>query len=133
MTRPSLRLTGLLVALFVVGGALGFASGALYAFRHPWAPFGHKMGKTVIIDRLDRELHLSPEQRVKVQAVLERNFAELRKRREAARVEMKASRDSTQQAIEVLLDPVQKEKYRRIIDRMQARWGHSRSPGDTPE
>lgn len=133
MTRPSLRLTGLLVALFVVGGALGFASGALYAFRHPSAPFGHKMGKTVIIDRLDRELHLSPEQRVKVQAVLERNFAELRKRREAARVEMKASRDSTQQAIEVLLDPVQKEKYRRIIDRMQARWGHSRSPGDTPE
>ena len=133
MTRPSLRLTGLLIALFVLGGALGYAAGTLNAFRHPAAPFGHKMGHTVIIDRLDHDLHFSPEQRAKIQVVLDRNFAELRRRREAARGEMKASRDSTQQAIEELLDPAQKKKYRSLIERMHARWGHSPRPGDAPE
>lgn len=133
MTRPSLRLTGLLMALFALGGALGYAAGTLNAFRHPAAPFGHKLGRTVILDRLDHELHLAPDQRARIQAVLERNFAELRGRREAARGEMKASRDSTQRAIEELLDPAQKEKYRRIIERMHARWGHSPNPGDAPE
>lgn len=133
MTRPSLRLTGLLIALFVLGGALGYAAGTLNAVRHGAAPFGHRLGRTVILDRLDHDLHLSPDQRAKIQVILERNFAELRRRREAARGEMKASRDSTQQAIEELLDPAQKEKYRRIIERMRTRWGHSPNPGDAPE
>ena len=133
MTRPSLRHTGLLVALFVLGGALGFAGGTLNATRHPWSPSGHGAGRNVIIDRLDHDLHLSPEQRTKIQAILERNFEELKVRREAARGEMRASRDSTRRSIEALLDPVQQEKYRQIIERMQARWGHSRKSGDAPE
>lgn len=133
MTRPSLRLTGLLLAMLVMGGALGFAGGAVYGSRRPWGFFGHRTARTAFLDRLQKELDLTPEQRPRVQAVLERNLEELRRRRAAARLEMKASRDSTQRAIEEILDPAQKERYRKFIARFEARWGHKRGSGDSSE
>lgn len=133
MTRPSLRLTGLLVAVLVVGGALGFAGGAVYSSRRPWGWSGHRAVRTAFLDRLQKELDLTPEQRPRVQAVLDRNLDELRRRRAAARLEMQASRDSTQRAIEEILDPAQKERYRKFIARFEARWGRKRGSGDASE
>ena len=127
--RPSPRLTGLLVAFLVLGAALGFMAGAFVGVHHLEQPGGRHFGRNLIVNRLERELDLTADQKVKVQEIMERNLSTLRARRHAARREMVSSREETQREIETVLNPRQREKYRRITARMLARWGRADSVG----
>lgn len=123
MTRPSWRLGTLILALLLVGAAVGYAL-ATVRYLH-----GHEHRSPArrdhadLIERLDRELHFTPQQRERIQSILDRKAQELKERRWAARRELKESREETRREIETLLDERQQKHYRVMFERMRARWG----------
>ena len=123
MSRPSWRLGTLLFAVLLLGAALGYGAAALRVFggRAPWLP-SRKM-HVVLLEKLDRELRFTPEQRERVRLLLDRKDSELRERRRAAHREMQRSREETRREIEQLLDERQRVIYRQMSERMRTRRG----------
>ena len=107
MISSTRRAVVLLLATFVLGGAVGAAAMA-YGSRTSPPPQGRAAG---YLDRLTRELHLSPVQQDSVKAVLDRYtpamdslMSEIRPRLDTVRAAMRTE-------ITSFLDPQQQKEY----------------------
>lgn len=85
------------VIALVAGLLLGAAAGTLSTtlMTRKWGPPGHRM-----LERLDHRLHLTSEQRDRVEAIIE-----------GTRPRLREIRESTREEIRALLTPEQREKF----------------------
>ncbi len=126
MSRARLKAAGLLVAVFVLGILTG-AGAVAWADREGGAR-DRRPGPDAYVDRLTKELSLSPAQRDTVRAVLERR----RPGMEALRAEMQPRfeswRDSVRAEIRTHLSPAQRTTYEEMLRRHDAE--RHRRPAD---
>lgn len=123
MTRSRLGASALLAVAFVLGILAGGAATTL-ADRQDQRPRGdHRQssGRMSYLDRLTRDLDLSPAQRDSVEAVLDRHqpamdslWRELRRSPQVT-----AEREAMRADIRALLTPEQQEQYTAILQRQQ--------------
>ena len=125
-----------ILAAFIIGCSIGIVSGILFARFTP-VPWGHAIagpggprggpprGPGPMLERLERELDLTPDQRGRIERILEES------RRGYAVV-----RESTHAAIERELTPAQREEWKQMEERFlrERRRGFGRPPwrGDGP-
>jgi Spy/CpxP family protein refolding chaperone len=119
----------------IVALALGFFLGTNYA---EWS--GHEMFrrhcaggdmKTFMLNRLNKKLHLSPDQKNQVAAVLEKNHPAMTALHEQFRPKFQALREATRTEIRQLLTPSQQKKFDELSAKWDKRWA-GRFPGHLP-
>ena len=127
--RKSRLVAGVVIVLvFLAGGAVGF-------FLHHSLPRHGFPGLAVggpppgprpevkrwMLDRLDRDLKLTPEQHARIDSVLTRRESDLRALMSEARPRFEAIATRTRAEIQAVLTPAQQEEFARITQRMDAR------------
>lgn len=117
---PSRNPLLLLAAAFLLGGGIGLITGMQVDDGHG-RDHGPRLGGRGYLERLQRELDLTPGQRDSVRAVLERHrpgfdsvWAETRPRYETLR-------DGVRSDIRAQLDPDQQRRYDDMIARLDAK------------
>jgi Spy/CpxP family protein refolding chaperone len=135
--RKSRVVAGVVIVLvFLAGVAVGF-------FLHHTLPRrawpGLAMGgpphgrppevKGWMLERLDRELKLTPEQHARIDSVLTRRESDLRALMMEARPRFEAIATKTRTEIQAVLTPDQQEKFAEITKRMDAHRGARRPHG----
>ena len=106
----------------IVGGALGYA-GFHFCAHFPRGPHFWKMrqGPKPMIEMFTRKLDLNPEQKAKVEKVLDAKLAELRELRARTHPQFKAVMDAGNAEIRGYLEPGQKEKFDKMIQDFERR------------
>jgi hypothetical protein len=102
------------VISFVLGIGAGLA-GLRCVIRHRVA---HGKVYERIVERLDRKLHLIPEQRARVEAILGNTHQQIKVLRAEVQPKFQALRDSTASDIRGTLTLEQRQAF----DKLQARW-----------
>ncbi len=125
-----------MVAIFLAGGAVGlFLHHALP--RHGWPGAGiagpppgpSPQVKHWMLERLDRDLELTPQQHARIDTVLTRRESDLHALMTEARPRFEAIATRTRAEIRAVLTPAQQEKFARITERVDAR---RRARGERP-
>lgn len=131
MTLPGRSVALLLAALFL-GAAAGYLGGVLAVKQRGGArrPRAERLDRTVVLERLDRELNLTDEQERLVGDIMDHGHTALSGESRLMRERMGAIRDSIRTEIEKVLDEAQREKYRRLDDRWSRRFGRPDGRGD---
>ncbi|NNG17891.1 MAG: periplasmic heavy metal sensor [Gemmatimonadales bacterium] len=119
MTKSKLSAVALLIAAFVLGALTG---GAALALADRGSDAGPKRGgKTSFIERLDRDLGLSAEQRESVELILEQHrprmdslWREVAPRFETLRAEVRSE-------LNTILTPEQQVKHQEMMERRAER------------
>ena len=135
---PRLKGTLLLLLAFglgVAGGAVGFG---VYQTRFgDWhAPRGAARFQDRILSRLTKELGLRPEQRQKVEAVLEEAGQEFTKLREEMGPKFRDIRNRVRDRIRAALDAAQQVKFDKVAqewERRAERWRGRAGKPDGPD
>jgi hypothetical protein len=133
--RPRLKGTLLLLVAFalgVVGGAVGFG---VYQTRvGDWrAPRGTARFQERILSRLTKELGLRPEQRQKVEAVLDETSQEFARLREEIGPKFRDIRNRTRDRIRAALDAAQRVKFDEVAQEWERRAERWRDRGARPD
>jgi len=130
----STRTTAVVVVIvaFIAGLFVGAAGDRLYLFRaHRLFP-GHHMADFAahrIVDRLDRELHLTPQQKTQVQQIIDRHRVRIDAVMGAVRPQVRQELDVTNAEIEKILTPDQRTQFAKMRMRMP---GGRRGMGPPP-
>jgi Spy/CpxP family protein refolding chaperone len=74
-----------------------------------------------MLERLDRELKLTPEQHARIDTVLTRREADLRALMSETRPRFDSIASRTRSEIHAVLTPEQREEFAEIVQRMEAR------------
>jgi Spy/CpxP family protein refolding chaperone len=74
------------------------------------------------MEKMTKNLDLTPEQQTAIRAILQQKFEEGQKVHEEVREKMKALHDTTQSAIQAELTPEQKEKYEAQKKEWEEKW-----------
>jgi Spy/CpxP family protein refolding chaperone len=74
-----------------------------------------------MLERLDRELKLTPEQHARIDTVLTRREADLRALMSETRPRFDSIASRTRSEIQAVLTPEQREEFAEIVQRMEAR------------
>jgi len=132
---PRLKGTLLLLLAFglgVAGGAVGFG---VYQTRFgDWhAPRGAARFQDRILSRLTKELGLRPEQRQKVEAVLEEAGQEFTKLREEMGPKFRDIRNRVRDRIRAALDAAQQVKFDAVAQEWERRAERWRDRGGKPD
>lgn len=127
--RKSRLVAGVVIALvFLAGAAVGFFlqhalprhGGQGFAVGGP--PPGHPPRmKGWMLERLDRDLALTPEQHARIDTVLTRRESDLRAFMSEARPRFDAIATRTRAEIQAVLTPEQQGKFAEITERMDSR------------
>src|SRR5574341_291621 len=116
--KSKLWATGLLVAAFAAGVAAGVASTA-WGDRH-----GDRRGRpreqVNYLDRLNRDLQLSPAQRDSVSAILKRYDEPMRELWRRGRQQLDSMRLRVRTEIDAVLNPEQQARYQVMNQRMDS-------------
>jgi Spy/CpxP family protein refolding chaperone len=105
----------------IIGWFLGAASGLLFMhFAH--GPLMHGKPPYRMRERFARELKLSPEQKLKINAIFEDGHQKINAIFEQNKAPLEAVRASTQAQIRVLLDPQQQIEFDKMAAKMAARF-----------
>lgn len=119
MTRSKLGAMALLVAAFVLGALSGGAVMAL-ADRGPASP-GTRGERLGFVERLERDLALSPSQREAVQAVVERHRPKMDSLWKEVAPRFDTARAEVRQEINDLLTADQRQTFTELEARHKAR------------
>lgn len=129
--RKSRLVAGVVIVLvFLAGAAVGFWC------HHAFAPRGF-LGlaiagpppgpppemKSWMLQRLDRDLDLTPEQHARIDTVLTRRETDIRALMTETRPRFEAIAARTRGEIQAVLTPVQQEKFAKVTRRMELRRG----------
>lgn len=125
------------VIVFLLGILLGLAGGAWgfrYFYTHTWAK---KDPSRFFLKKLDRELKLTAEQRVKVEGILAVSKNQMDSVGEMARPRFETIRKAGEAEIRAVLDPEQASKFDALLERMEKRrmgrpWGRGLRQGPPP-
>lgn len=120
-----------IVLVFLAGGAVGFFLHHAMAHRRGFpglAIGGPPPGpppevKGWMLNRLDRELDLTPVQHARIDTVLTRREADLRALMSEARPRFEAIATRTRTEIQAVLTPSQQQEFAKITQRIDARRG----------
>ena len=84
--------------------------------------------RELIVRRLNRELHLDPNQLEQVRAIVEETHAEMKKVRRQFRPQIEEILTRSQEKIRTLLRPDQLEKYEKIIEQRKKKRLNEENP-----
>lgn len=118
------------VAVFIVGVAIGIVGTHLFyakMFRRPDGPPGFMGGASV--DRLDRHLDLTAEQRRQIDEILRRRREEAETFRREMEPQLRDLFDATEAGIEEILTPEQRERFRQLRETRRGRMDRFLGPG----
>lgn len=132
--KPKLWATGLLLASFAAGVAVGSTANAVFGLGSSWtAVFGDRdrdrdqdfrrgrsRQEVSYLDRLDRDLKLSAEQRDSVAAILQRYDEPMREMWRRGRQQLDSIRIQVRSDIAAVLDERQREQFRLTNQRMDS-------------
>jgi hypothetical protein len=110
------------LAVFVVGVAIGIVGTHLFyaqKFRRPEGPPG-LMGRSYV-DRLERHLDLSADQRRQIDAILERTHEEAEMLRHQMQPRLRELFETTGAEISATLTPEQQERFRQLRESQRGR------------
>jgi len=127
--RKSRLVAGVVIVLvFLAGAAVGFfVHHAMLRRGFPGLAIGGPPPgpppemKGWMLERLDRELDLTPAQHARIDTVLTRREADLRALMSEARPRFEAIATRTRSEIQAVLTPAQQEEFAKITKRMDAR------------
>jgi hypothetical protein len=117
--KSKLWATGLLVAAFAAGVATGVASSA-WGDRHEDDRRGRPREQVSYLDRLNRELQLSPAQRDSVSAILKRYDEPMRELWRRGRQQLDSMRLRVRTEIGGVLNSEQQTRYQIMNQRMDS-------------
>jgi Spy/CpxP family protein refolding chaperone len=112
----------LVVVALVAGLFIGVAGDHLF-FLHRHEGRRGQFGARQIADRLDRELHLTPQQKTQIQGILERHRARIDAIMSTVRPQMRLEIDAGNSEIEKLLTPQQREQFQHLKMSLPTRHG----------
>lgn len=131
--KSKLWATGLLLAAFVAGAAVGSTANAVFGIGGPAVALFGERGRggdgerrdrprpeTSFLDRLDRELKLSPAQRDSVAGILKRYDEPMRELWRRGRQQLDSMRLQVRSDITAVLDERQREQFQVINQRMDS-------------
>ena len=110
---------------------IGFVAGSFYTDWRREHHFGMQGGmhcrggkdmKQFMVKRFTRELHLSPDQSQKVEAVFEKRRPQMTALSKEMRPKFEALRSETQAEIRPILTPDQQKKFDEMNRRMEEKW-----------
>ena len=120
MTKSRLGAAAMLVATLVLGGLLG---GSLTSFAERKAREKARRPRPTYVERLSQDLALSPDQKDRIQAILDRHqptmdsiWTEIRQKFP----QMETERVTVRQEVFAVLTPEQQAKYNAIIQRQDS-------------
>jgi Spy/CpxP family protein refolding chaperone len=115
------------IVAFVAGLFVGIAGDRLYF--HRMFPGRRDFGSGRIVERLNRELHLTAEQKTQVQQIVDGHRAHIESLMTNVRPEIRKELDATNAEIEKILTPDQRAEFAKMRMRMAGRHG---MPGQPP-
>ena len=126
------RTTAVVVVLsaFLAGLVVGVAGEMVYLIHNHRIIPSHTAGKSMtkhLIDRLDRELKLDPQQRAKIETIVEARRQRIDTLWSSVRPAVMQEIDATNAEIDKVLNPDQRVKFKEMQTRMRNRVG--RGPG----
>ncbi len=122
-----------LAAVFLAGVLLGIAGTRVYSHRGPGsAHLSPQEYRIQLMEMLDRELDLAPDQEEQVEFILDQISDRFRTVREAVEPEFQAIRAERAERIMALLDAGQRIRYERILEERRRRRGGNGSRGSLP-
>ena len=127
LSRSRLLAGIVIVLVFLAGVAVGFfLQHELPRHRRPGFAIGGPPGRSPevkgwMLQRLDRELDLTPEQHARIDTVLTRRESDLHALMAEARPRFEAIAARTRTEIQAVLTPAQQQKFAEITRRMDAR------------
>jgi len=137
-TSPSsTRTTAVVVviAAFIAGLFVGVAGDRFYLFRHGRLFPSHRVGDFAasrIVDRLDHDLHLTPQQKTQIQQIIDRHRTRIDSLMTGVRPQVRQELDTANGEIEKLLTPEQQEKFKKMRMRMRMPGGRRGMPPPPP-
>jgi hypothetical protein len=111
------------VAAFVGGLFVGVAGDRFYLFHHGRLfPPRHVPTFVThrIVDHLDRELHLNPQQRTQLQQIMDRHHARIDSMMSGTRAQVRQDLEVANGEIERMLTPEQRQQFKKIRMRVHA-------------
>lgn len=128
-TAATLVVIGALFAGVVIGIA---GDRAWLWHRGQLAPRPGRFLPGRLVERLDRELHFTPQQKATVQQILERRRARIEAISGGIRPQIRQEMEATNAEIEKVLTPEQQVKYRELSSRMRQRHHRGMGPAMGP-
>jgi len=121
------RTTAIAVVIiaFIAGVFVGIAGDHLLIIHHL---FPRHFGSRPIAERLDRELHLTPQQKTQVQQILDRHRARIDAMMGNVRPQIRQEIDATNAEIDKILTPDQRTQFAKMKMRMPRRRGGQPAP-----
>src|SRR6266487_774365 len=109
-----------IIISLLIGGLIGSAGSLCYVRHHFWRGFppGSKHHMTWLLNKLDRKLHLSPDQKKDVEKILEESREKLKAIRNDVHPKFEEIRKETDGEIRKLLTAEQQMKF----DAMRREW-----------
>ena len=129
MNKLKMKATGLLIAVFISGVAVGGAASALADFGANGTPEPRE--RVGYVDRLQEELVLSPDQRVAVEDAMEQYQQDMHLLRIQVRPQSDSIGQITRAEIMAILDESQRESYERINARIDSSRAERRAKQDS--
>lgn len=121
-------LIGAFALMFLAGLAVGCFTSPFF-LRHRAE---HRIMADQMLNRLDRQLHLTPEQREKIKPITERTAAQLRIARREMGQHVRDILTTSHREIIPLLTPEQQAKLQRLEQRHRERMHRGSSPRPQP-
>lgn len=115
-----------IISSLLLGVLLGVAATQLYSRRHPRMMDPDTRFKYVV-EKFNKRLHLSPEQKTQVEAILKTKREKIDALRAESKPKFEAIRQETRQEISKILNPDQIKKFEELDEEMSRRW-HKRHP-----
>ena len=124
-----------IVVVLLAGIVIGFYLHHTVPWRHgppgfavDGPPPGPPPGlKNRMLDRLDRQLDLTPDQRARIDTVLTRREADLQALMRETRPRFDSIAARTRSDIQAVLTPAQREEFAKIVQRIESRRAHRRA------
>lgn len=119
-TSPRAAAALLIAGALVAGVVLGVAGDRAYLLHTgQWGPHRGMPPMARLVDHLDRQLHLTPQQKAAVTQIIERHHQRMQALSASIRPQMRQELDATNAEIEKVLTPEQQQKFRSLGTRMR--------------
>ena len=132
-TSSSAKIIAVVVVIvaFFAGLLVGVAGDRFYLIRsHRLFPHrAMQFAARRIVEHLDRDLHLTPQQKVEIQAIIDRHRVRMESIMSGVRPQMRQEIDAANAEIETVLTPQQRAEFEKTRMRMGPRHGFGPPPG----